>query len=134
MPRRTPNCDCVVAAAPHTQRSTSTVIISFYGTAPAPQCVREVAGSAGYQFVCTLTDDAATHELRRVSIADGAEEALVKGTRGITEIAHDELFIYWLELSGNSARDSAGCEKTRMSRERCSTRSPSARRIGVRSL
>jgi len=81
----------------------------LYATAAAPRCepYEVFPGNSAYHgHKCTWIDADATHELRSVPVTGGEGVALVEHSRGITEIAHDGDWTYWIEqATAEAARD-----------------------------
>jgi hypothetical protein len=74
----------------------------YYATAPAPDCrsVPTFPPETLYvHYNCALIDTEADHELRSVPLSGGEEQLLFREPDGITEIAHDAGWIYWLSPS-----------------------------------
>lgn len=76
----------------------------LYGTASAPKCVPYYFGI--YTFPdCKWIDTEPAHELRSVPAGGGAEVVLASHSPGITEIAHDDDWVYWIEPANVDVRD-----------------------------
>lgn len=76
----------------------------LYATAPAPHCTALPTFPPEMLYVhynCSLIDAETDHELRSVSIFGGDDRLLGRSANGITEIAHDDDWIYWLEPSNS---------------------------------
>lgn len=103
----------VTLTAP-TQRRIAAIDVAgdrvIYGTAPAPQCnaVPTFPPDTLYvHYLCSLTDDESEHELKSVSMFGGDEQVLVRTAGGVTQIAHDDDWIYWLEPSSGISPSAA---------------------------
>lgn len=82
----------------------------IYATAPVPQCTAVPTfppATIYVHYVCSLTDASSDHELRSVSMFGSDERFLVHAPNGITEIEHDDQWIYWLEPGNGVAIASA---------------------------
>lgn len=72
----------------------------LFGTAPAPACVQTTKCPAFPCItVCPLADTNATHFIASVPVTGGEPQIVAGALSGVTQIAHDDGWIYWLEPS-----------------------------------
>ena len=76
----------------------------LYATSSTPKCEPFYFGN--YTFSqCKWIDTEPTHELRSIPASGGMEVVLASNSPGITEIAHDYDWVYWIEPANGDARD-----------------------------
>src|SRR5205814_3597004 len=82
-----------------------------YGTALTSYCPFDNVCPPSFcpDFACTVADTESVHSLSAVSTDGSNPHVLVSGLRGVTEIAHDDTWIYWVEpssdLDGQTSND-----------------------------